>query len=85
MKTCKARRQKDKVVRNKYNMPVHINIYNENKACVSHMQQKVREKMGDQSFSLAGSNGLMFLDQEATRGKLIKVLYSTEFQHLYKF
>ena len=66
-------------------MPLHINIYNENKACVSHMQPRVREEMGDQSFLLAGSNGLMLLDQEATRGKLIKVLYSTEFQHLYKF
>ena len=26
-----------------------------------------------------GSNGLMFDEQEATRGKLIKVLYSAEF------
>ena len=85
MKTCKTRRQKDKIVRNKYNIPVHINIYNENKACVSHMQQIVREEMRDQSLLLAASNGLMLLDQEATRGKLIKVLYSTEFQHLYKF
>ena len=41
--------------------------------------------MGDQSLLLVGSNGLMFFDQEATRGKLIKLLYSTELPHLYKF
>ena len=55
----------------KYNMSVHINIHNENEACVSHIQERVREEMGDQSLLLVGSNGLMFFDQEATRGKLI--------------
>ena len=60
-------------------MSVHIKIYNESEACVSHMQERVREEMGDQSLLLAGSNGLMLFGQEATRGKLIKVLYSTEF------
>ena len=68
----------------KYNMSVHINIYNENEACVSHTQERVREEMEDKLLLLVGSNGLMFFDQEATRGKLIKVLYSTKFQHLYK-
>ena len=62
----------------KYNMSVHINIYNENEACVSQIQERVREEMGDQSLLLAGSHGLMFFDQEATRGKLIKLLYSIE-------
>ena len=59
-------------------MSVHINIYNENEACVSHIQERVGEEMGDQSLLLVGSNGLMFFDQGATRGKLINVLYSTE-------
>ena len=66
----------------KYNMSVHINIYNKSEACVSHIQERVREEMGDQSLLLVGSNGLMFFDQEATRGKLIKLLYSTELSHL---
>ena len=66
----------------KYNMSVHINIYNENEACVSHIQERVREDIGHQSLLLVGSNGLMFFDQEATRGKLIKLLYSTELSHL---
>ena len=66
----------------KYNMSVHINIYNENEACVSHIQERVREEIGHQSLLLVGSNGLMFFDQEATRGKLIKLLYSTELSHL---
>ena len=69
----------------KNNMSVHINIYNENEACVSHIQERVRDEMGDQSLLLVESNGLIFFDQEATRGKLIKVLYSTELKHLYKF
>ena len=59
-------------------MSVHINICNENEACVSQIQERVREEMEDQSLLLVGSNGLMFFDQEATRGKLIKVLCSTE-------
>ena len=59
-------------------MSVHINIYNEKEACVSHIQERVWEEMGDQSLLLVGSNGLMFFDQEAARGKLIKLLYSTE-------
>ena len=63
----------------KYNMSVQINIYNENEACVSHIRERVREEMGDQSLLLVGSNRLMFLDQEATKGKLIKVLHSTSF------
>ena len=29
----------------KYNMSVHINIYNKNEACVSHTQERVREEM----------------------------------------
>ena len=62
----------------KYDMSVHINIYNENEPCVSHIQEIVREEMGDQSLLHVGSNGLMFFDQEATRCKLIKLLYSTE-------
>ena len=62
----------------KYNISVHINIYNENEACVSYIQERVREEMGDQSLLLVGSNGLMFFDQETTRGKLIKVRHSTE-------
>ena len=69
---------------NKYNMSMHINIYNKNEACVNHKQERVREEMGDQSLLLVGSNELRFFGQEATRGKLNKVLYSTEFQHLYK-
>ena len=55
----------------KYNMSVHINVQNENEACVSHIQERIREEMGDQLLLLVGSNGLMFFDQEATRGKLI--------------
>ena len=62
----------------KYNVSVQIDIYNENEACVSHTQERVREEKGDQSLLLVGSFGLMFFDQDATRGKLIKVLYSTE-------
>ena len=62
----------------KCNMSVLINICNKNEAFVSNIQERVREEIGDQSLLLVGSNGLMFFDQEATRGKLIKVLYSTE-------
>ena len=65
-------------------MSMHINIYNQKEACVNHMQERVGEEVGDQSLVLVGSNGLRFFDQEGTRVKLIKVLYSTEFQHLYK-
>ena len=65
-------------------MSVHINIYNDSEAYIGHIQERVREEMRYQSLLLVGSNGLMFFDQEATRGKLIKVLYSTKFQHLYK-
>ena len=69
----------------KYNMSVHINIHNENEACVSHIQERVREEMGDQWLLLVGSNGLMFLTKRQLEvSELAKVLHSTEFQHLYK-
>ena len=61
---------------NKYNMLVHINIYNDSEACIGHIQERVREEMRYQWLLLVGSNGLMFFDQEATRGKVIKVLLS---------
>ena len=61
---------------NKYNLSVHINIYNDSEAYIGHIQERVREEMRYQSLLLVGSNGLMFFDQEATRGKLIKVLLS---------
>ena len=51
----------------KYNMAVHINIYNENEACVSHIQERKWKKWNN-----------VFFDQEAARGKLTKVIYSTE-------
>ena len=49
----------------------HINIYSEEQACVDYITSKVRSEMGDETLVLVGPNGLLYYDQDGTRGKLI--------------
>ena len=59
-----------------HNMSVYINIYNEEQATVSHILQKIREEMGNDDLILVGPNGLIYHDQEGTRGTFCYVLTS---------
>ena len=53
---------------NYHNLTVHINLYVEEEACITNIQLKVREEMADNKLVIVGANGLVILDQEATRG-----------------
>ena len=53
---------------NYHNLTVHINLYVEEEACITNIQLKVREEMADNKLVITGANGLVILDQEATRG-----------------
>lgn len=65
-----------------HNLTVHINIYKENEACVGYIKRRVREEMRNDSLVLVGSNGLVFYDQEGTRGKKVN---SQPAQYLNRF
>ena len=51
-----------------YNFTAHINLYVEEEACITNIQLKVRKEMTDKKLAIVGANGLVILDQEATRG-----------------
>lgn len=51
-----------------HNLTVHVNIYNNNQACVTYIMEKVREEMQNETLKLVGTNGLVFYDQEGTQG-----------------
>ena len=56
-----------------HNLNIFVNIYSEHQANIGYISQKVREEMGDDELILVGPNGLVYYDQEGTRGKqLIK-------------
>ena len=52
-----------------HNFTAHINLYvEEEEACITNIQLKVRKEMTDKKLAIVGANGLVILDQEATRG-----------------
>ena len=53
---------------NYHNLTAHINLYIEEEVCITNIQLKVREEMTDNKLVIVGANGLVILDQEATRG-----------------
>ena len=53
---------------NYHNLTAHMNLYVEEEACITNIQLKVREEMADNKLVIVGANGLVILDQEATRG-----------------
>ena len=53
---------------NYHNLTAHMNLYIEEEACITNIQLKVREEMADNKLVITGANGLVILDQEATRG-----------------
>ena len=53
-----------------HNKTAFINIYAEHEATLPHVQRRVREDMHEEDLVLVGSTGLMFYDQDGTRGKL---------------
>ena len=50
-----------------YNLTVHVKIYREEDATISYIL-KVMQSMGEENLVLVGPNGLIFYDQEGTRG-----------------
>ena len=59
---------------NYHNLTAHINLYVEEEACITNIQLKVREEMADNKLVIVGANGLVILDQGATRGNR-KIFY----------
>ena len=53
---------------NYHNFTAHINLYVEEEACITNIQLKVRKEMTDNKLAIVGANGLVILDQRATRG-----------------
>ena len=53
---------------NYHNLTAHINLYIEEEVCITNIQLKVRKEMADNKLVIVGANGLVILDQEATRG-----------------
>lgn len=51
-----------------HNLLVQINIYSETDACISYVQEKVREEMVDPSLTLVGTSGLKYHDNDGTKG-----------------
>ena len=51
-----------------HNFTAHITLYVEEEACITNIQLKVRKEMTDNKLAIVGANGLVILDQEATRG-----------------
>lgn len=64
-----------------YNLTAHVNFYQEKDACVDYIQERARIEMDDQTINIVGSNGLIVLDQEATRGNihLLYILFAVTF------
>ena len=54
-----------------HNMHVYINIQNEEDACISYIQEKVREEMNDHTLCIVGTSGLLYHDNEGTKGNYI--------------
>ena len=52
---------------NYHNLTAHITLYVEEEGCITNIQVKVREEMADNKVAIVGVNGLVLLDQEATR------------------
>ena len=53
---------------NYHNLTAHINLYVEEKACITNIQLKVWKEMADNKLAIVGANGLVIPDQETTRG-----------------
>jgi len=51
-----------------HNLSAHVNIYSEAQANVSYLLDKIHTEMGDNQLLLVGPNGLVYHDQEGTRG-----------------
>ena len=58
-----------------HNLSAHVNIYSENQANVSYLLEKVHAEMGDNQLLLVGPNGLVYHDQEGTRGTYNTTFY----------
>lgn len=58
-----------------HNLTVHVNIYKEEDARVPYILQKVQSSMDDDILVLVGPNGLIYYDQEGTRGINTYVYY----------
>ena len=52
----------------RYNLTVHVNIYCEEDATILYILEKVMGSMDEENLVLVGPNGLIFYDQEGTRG-----------------
>lgn len=68
-----------------HNLAAHINLYTEGDANVTFIKTKVKEEMHCDDLIIVGSNGLVLLDQDGTRGLLFLYLYlvhlHTDTQH----
>ena len=53
-----------------HDLTCHVNILDENEACVQFLEDKVRRQMGDDTLVLVGTNGLKYYEQEGTRGSI---------------
>lgn len=59
-----------------HNLSVHVNIYKEEHATVPYILHKVHVEMESEGLILVGPNGLIYYDQEGTRGaKFLLKLY----------
>ena len=53
----------------RYNMLINVPIYTENEANVNHILEYVKNNMNNDDVILVQSNGLVYRDEEGTRGK----------------
>ena len=58
-----------------HNLSVHVNIYNDDQACIPYIEGKIREEMEDEDLVLVGPSGLIIYDQDGTRGKGVLFKY----------
>ena len=61
-----------------HNHTVHVNIYQEEQACVTYILSKIREEMQMEDLVLVGTSGLVLYDQEGTRGMQNWILKETK-------
>jgi len=56
-----------------HNLHVHINIYHDVDACISYVQEKVRDEMNNNTLCLVGTSGFLYQDNDGTRGMVYMI------------
>ena len=60
-----------------HNHTVHVNIYSEERACVTYLLYKIRDEMVEEDFLLVGASELIIYEQDGSRGKLLVSFFAT--------